>query len=285
MFAVNLNDAGPVVVGTVHRTFARPVVKEKRMKEENILTLRLRLTRGKMAVLLAAFFVCLRPGFLGSESLVLTTFYPAPFAGYAHLVVLKEATLARDPDPVYNKSYVRIGGGKERERSYSFVSKDTVIKLEVFGGTISVRDNNVKWGTGEGATAASEAALVPDGGGSIKLGGKGGVPYIQFVTAEKQYSAKLGLDQAGGKLKLEGDLSISGGITGPLLQSGVRVKFCEAAPFATLPSAATACQSKPGTNFIGFMLTNSFVPGYFNGTKVFAAATGGGQALCCKISY
>jgi len=66
------------------------------MDNEKIITLQLQLTRRKALLLLTAFFLCWRPGFLGSESLTLTTYYPAPYGGYASLLTTGQTILARD---------------------------------------------------------------------------------------------------------------------------------------------------------------------------------------------
>ena len=56
------------------------------MEVENCVTLRLRLTRVKLVLLFAGFFLCLHPRFLGSETMTLTTYYPAPYGAYSSLM-------------------------------------------------------------------------------------------------------------------------------------------------------------------------------------------------------
>ncbi len=66
------------------------------MDNEKIVTFQLQLTRRKAWLLLTAFFICWHPGFLGSETLTLTTYYPAPYGGYASLLTTGKTLLARD---------------------------------------------------------------------------------------------------------------------------------------------------------------------------------------------
>ncbi|MDA8242901.1 MAG: hypothetical protein M0025_02135 [Elusimicrobia bacterium] len=58
---------------------------------------RLGLSHRKTAVgLLAWLFVCWHPGFIGSETLTLTTYYPAPYGGYVSILTTSQTILARD---------------------------------------------------------------------------------------------------------------------------------------------------------------------------------------------
>ncbi len=66
------------------------------MDSEKIITFQLQLTRRKAWLLLTVFFICWRPGFLGSETLTLTTYYPAPYGGYASLLTTGKTLLARN---------------------------------------------------------------------------------------------------------------------------------------------------------------------------------------------
>ena len=79
------------------------------MDSENIVTLQLQLTRRKAWLLLTAFFLCWHPGFLGSETLTLTTYYPAPFGGYVSLLTTGRTLLARDTLAATPNSMVGIG--------------------------------------------------------------------------------------------------------------------------------------------------------------------------------
>ena len=71
------------------------------MENTNTIVLELRLTRRKALVLLTLFFLAWRPGLLGSETLVMTTYYPAPYGGYARLLTTGKTILARDNQTVF----------------------------------------------------------------------------------------------------------------------------------------------------------------------------------------
>ncbi|OGR39099.1 MAG: hypothetical protein A2X29_10340 [Elusimicrobia bacterium GWA2_64_40] len=65
------------------------------MKTKEI-TLKLKFNRHQAAALLAVFFLAWHPAFLGSETLTLTTYYPAPYGGYVSLLTTQQTLLARD---------------------------------------------------------------------------------------------------------------------------------------------------------------------------------------------
>ncbi len=69
--------------------------------------LNINLTFGRKSVflLLVLFFLCWRPGFIGSENLTLTTYYPAPYGGYVSILTTGQTQLAR------NAGSVLIGTG------------------------------------------------------------------------------------------------------------------------------------------------------------------------------
>jgi len=165
------------------------------MENKNVLTLRLRLTGRKALFILTVFFLAWRPGFLGSETLTLTTYYPAPYGGYAALLTTGQTMMARDGGVA---SYMRVGAGYNGAGS----RRDATIKLEVGDGSISTSDM-VQWGVGRGA-------LTPNQGGSIELGGSGGSPHVDFSQSMAQdYSARLWLAQAG-RLEVKGHFSLTG---------------------------------------------------------------------------
>ncbi|MFA6434583.1 MAG: hypothetical protein WCW52_07805 [Elusimicrobiales bacterium] len=56
------------------------------MENEKVVTLRLHLTRRAALYILTVFLLCWNPGFLGSETLTMTTYYPAPYGGYIALL-------------------------------------------------------------------------------------------------------------------------------------------------------------------------------------------------------
>lgn len=63
-----------------------------------------KLTKERVFVLLSLVFLTWRPAFVGSETLQLTTYYPAPYGGYVSILTTGQTILARD------SSAVGIGG-------------------------------------------------------------------------------------------------------------------------------------------------------------------------------
>jgi hypothetical protein len=229
------------------------------MENENIITLDLRLTRKKAFLILTVFFLGWHPGLLGSETLVMTTFYPAPYGGYAALLSTGQTMLARD------LSYVMIGSGYNGTNA----PRDAAVKLEVGGGSISA-SQGLKWGT-------DGAALNNIQGGSIELGGPGGgTPYVNFNAG----AAGLRMTQPG-LLSVVGDLSVT----------GTYKDICLAVSYASLAATCPVgynLMSRYGDGVPrvnGFLPQNSFaysvVPA--PGTWVHIGQDWAGTMICCKI--
>lgn len=223
------------------------------METVHKITIELSLTRRKVLVLLALFFLCWRPGSLGSETLTMTTYYPAPYGGYARLLTTDQALLARDTG--------NVGIGMNSPTSKLHVSGD-------------IRTNTqVLWGT-------SRARLTADQGGSIELGGTG-TPYIDFSQNTWQdYSARLWLAQAG-RLQVVGDLSITG-----TLRDLCRVQ----AGYPGSPYRAVAYYPTPPTLSNGgivrrYALRNSASDLHVSSNWAMFNAAGptGGNVLWCKF--
>lgn len=66
------------------------------METARNITIELKLTRERVFLCLVFLFLTWRPGFLGSETLTLTTYYPAPYGGYVSLLTTGNTYLARD---------------------------------------------------------------------------------------------------------------------------------------------------------------------------------------------
>ncbi|OGR52803.1 MAG: hypothetical protein A2049_06780 [Elusimicrobia bacterium GWA2_62_23] len=70
------------------------------MTNEKIVVLQVRFTRTRALMALALFFLCWHPKPLGSETLQLTTYYPAPYGGYVSILTTGNTYLARDSGTV-----------------------------------------------------------------------------------------------------------------------------------------------------------------------------------------
>ena len=66
------------------------------MENEKVVVLQLRLTQKRCLFALTLAFLCFHPRPLGSETLTLTTYYPAPYGGYVGLLSTQQTLLARD---------------------------------------------------------------------------------------------------------------------------------------------------------------------------------------------
>ncbi len=235
------------------------------MENENILTLRLRLTRRKALFILTAFFLAWHPGFLGSETLTLTTYYPAPYGGYAALLTTGQTLLARDGGVA---NYINVGAGYNGTGN----RRDATVKLEVGDGAIST-SAGMRWGVGRGA-------LTADQGGSIELGGSGGFPHVDFSQNMAQdYSARLWLAQAG-RLEAVGDFSL----TGVIQDACSRVAYT-----ASCPADSDGVVRK---QMVGFLPDSSgYVSGFLYkngaagvGTYVSMPYTRSGVKVCCRFN-
>lgn len=140
------------------------------MENEKIITFQLQLTRRKAWLLLTAFFICWHPGFLGSETLTLTTYYPAPYGGYATLLTTGRTLLARDGNTV------EMGGSAP-----ALASARLLVQGGGIGGTYGLIPGYANWagyGTGAGGAgiynsnqAAYQSLMLvgnSSGGGGIR---------------------------------------------------------------------------------------------------------------------
>ncbi|MBI4655470.1 MAG: hypothetical protein HY746_01860 [Elusimicrobia bacterium] len=140
------------------------------------LTIEFKFFRKSVFGLMVLFFITGHPRILGSETLQLTTYYPAPYGGYARLLTTDNTYLARDGG--------NVGIGTQSPSQ----------KLDVSGNARVT--GQVQWG-------GSRGTLRTDQGASIELGGSG-TPYIDFSNkASGDYDMRLML---GGddRLRVEG---------------------------------------------------------------------------------
>jgi len=167
------------------------------------------LNRRGALLLLSAFFICWHPGFIGSETLNLTTYYPAPYGGYVSILTTGDTKLSRDT------GRLAVGNITPTE------------KLHVAGN--SKISGTVAWGTSRGL-------LKTDQGASIELGGTG-TPYIDFSrTSGEDYSNRIIL-AAANRLDVSYDLNVGRDlrvlrdlrVTRDLYVTGKLKNMCEAA--------------------------------------------------------
>jgi hypothetical protein len=242
--------------------------------ENGKLNINLSLSRRGALLLLSAFFVCWHPGFIGSETLTLTTYYPAPYGGYVSILTTGSTLLARDAGNVgvgvavpAQKFQVNATGGN----SFMVTSGGNVgIGLSAAPTQKLDVNGNVKWGTSRGL-------LSNDQGASIELGGSG-TPFIDFsLNTTQDYSARIILESAG-RLQIVGDLSITGKI----------LNLCHKRSYNVGSSAACdGGYSVVGFHGDGVARVTGFLPlGATTssvGTFIVLGEDWGGTMVCCKF--
>lgn len=66
------------------------------METTREIVVRFSFSRRQALLAIVAFFIAWHPGFIGSETLTLTTYYPAPYGGYVNLLTTGQTLLARN---------------------------------------------------------------------------------------------------------------------------------------------------------------------------------------------
>lgn len=228
-------------------------------KEFNI---KLSVDKRRAIFLLAAFFLCWHPGFIGSETLQLTTYYPAPYGGYVSILTTGNTLLSRDSG--------RVGVGLASPTE----------KFHVNGNAKA--SGTIAWGTRRGM-------LTADQGASIELGGTG-TPYIDFSqTASQDYSARIILNSAN-RLAVYSDLEVTRDmyVDRDLYVSGYIRGFCSRRSYSV--GSTSYCPS--GNQLIGFLgdgvaRVSGFLPRTATtsgtGTYVVLGEDWGGTMVCCRI--
>lgn len=224
----------------------------------------IRIAFGRRAVLaaLTALFVFWHPGFIGSETLQMTTYYPAPYGGYVSILTTDNTTLAR------NAGRLAVGLGNPTEKMHVFGNSITSGN-ETIGGNSTVT-GTVRWGN-------AGSMLNADQGGAIELGAWG-TPYIDFKNNSAQdFSARIILSQPG-RLQVNGDLEVTGSL----------VNTCYRVGYGT--GGWTPCPAN--TRVVGFLgdgvaRVSGFLPAGQTtssvGTFIILGEDWGGTMVCCKF--
>ena len=225
------------------------------MENENIITLQLQLTRRKAFLLLTFFFLCWHPRFLGSETMTLTTYYPAPYGGYASILTTGQTLLARDSG--------RVGIG----------TASPTQKLDVQGGNISTSGELLaNSGSGRIYYTAGE-------GETIRLAGNNGL-YMHMENlngAFRLINNPWTLDIFN--VNQTGDVRVQGSITN--LCSTVQYQMTgNLAPWPCPAGTRAIAYYGDGVARVTGILTNSSQPA---GVRIGLGEDWNGWELCCKI--
>ncbi len=160
------------------------------METTQKITLEISFTRRKALALLTLFFLCWRPASLGSETLTMTTYYPAPYGGYARILTTNQTILARD------SGNVGIG------------TNAPVVKLDVRGG-LDVRDGDIRMDGGR--TISSTGRMHVTGGELLYLLNASGVIVGREWGGTGNLQVQGNLDMPGNGAWITGNnLNISG---------------------------------------------------------------------------
>jgi hypothetical protein len=223
------------------------------VKEINIHIPVPRIGRRGLLLLLTLFFLCWHPGFIGSETLTLTTYYPAPYGGYVSILTTGQTILARDSGSVGIRN----------------ANPNPAYALDVNGA--------IEW---------SGSQLNTDQNGSIELGQNGGgTPFIDFhYGGGGDYNVRL-INYANQWMGLYGNLYLANNgstITGNNMTiSGL----CQTVGMGS--GGWTYCPA--GENLVNVNYTSSInalaCVGVYNGYCVAGntAVPAAGTMLCCRI--
>ena len=223
--------------------------------ETRELNIRITLDRRSVFLLLVLFFISWHPGSIGSETLTLTTYYPAPYGGYARLLTTGDTILAR------NSGGVGIGNP-----AMPLVDKLTV---QASGTAISAIDGGVR-------TRFFSSASTPSG-----YVGTSSAHAFRLRTAD----ADRVVITAGGDLQIlnGGDITMTTG--------GYINGLCYLRGYG--PSSVTLCD--PGDRLFGhypdgikriygFLPANAWSMQSGVGTYVSMGHDWGGILLCCRMN-
>lgn len=125
------------------------------MENSDTINISLAISRRTALFILAALFLTWRPGYLGSETLTLTTYYPAPYGGYAGLLTTGGTAGA----PV-NTLLVRDAG------NVGIGTANPTGKLDIAGGGIEMDDGALIHSRGSLNTSGTGTFTMSYGGGA-----------------------------------------------------------------------------------------------------------------------
>lgn len=274
--------------------------------EAKELNIRISITRRGALGLLSLFFLCWHPGFIGSESLQLTTYYPAPYGGYVSLLA-SGGTNAAPANTLLVRDAGRLGIGTAGNAPTSKVDIRIPVGLGVdgvqitddnqapdtrsyatFGITRSAGAGNLSyigmtkagtfpWGMGVAGTNDLIMGLANAGNRSINA------PMFRLSTAGNV--AIGGAIEGNKRLRVEGDMRV----TGDLYVDGMIMNLCSRQPYSD--SGTTPCPLA-GQRVIGFLgdgvpRISGFLPANSTtsgvGRYIVLGEDWGGTMICCKL--
>jgi len=259
------------------------------MNTTNELNIRISLNRKTTLPLLVLFFLCWHPGFIGSESLTLTTYYPAPYGGYVNMLTTNNAILARDggsvgigtPNPT-QKLHV-VGGNAQIDGD----TQTNRIKFKGVGGNSGVAGDYYSIYQEAGAWSNPYPDLRIQYHTGISYDAYQGYGGHRFYTGYDGSGNPYGLQmQITNGVDVYGDLRV----TGDLTVTGVIKNICSDVGYGV--GGVVSCPG--GTRVVGFKgdgaaRVTGFLPGGNTtsawGTYVILGGDWGGTMTCCKFGF
>jgi hypothetical protein len=228
------------------------------MENEKVVVLQIKLTRNRCLLLLALAFLCYHPHLAGSETLTLTTYYPAPYGGYVSLLTTDKTILARD------NGSVALGAGGAG--ALTMTGNGQPVKLDMRGGGIEM-----------------------DGGLTIHSRGRMHIAGEELLYLLNKNGVIVGQEWGGnGNLTVEGseiigsDLTVGGTINGLCVKQAYTKTGNQSCPTAGQIVVAHWGDNLPTNQIIGFLPRG---PGdIVNGTFIGLGEDYGGTMLCCKFN-
>ena len=184
------------------------------MQNEKIVVLQIRLSRKNCLFALALAFLCFHPRPLGSETLTMTTYYPAPYGGYVALLTTggtagnpANTLLARDA------GMVGIGLGMTKPGVKLDVASGPGYNDRIVGRFTSLgSDARLALRSKTGTWSITSGGMMGAGGFSV-IHEESGVPLLAiqpFTNAGMEKSGYVGIGTVSPSAKLEvnGDIKV-----------------------------------------------------------------------------
>ena len=228
--------------------------------------------------LLAGLFICWHPGFLGSETLTLTTYYPAPYGGYVSILT----TGGTNASPantflVRDVANARVGIGTNNPTNKVHINGPGNVSVDLnVNGRMQTGDGNGNGGVWLNNDASGFVGNVGGGIGFWTNGAGWNAMYID------KGSGNVGLGTTGPteKLHVQGNIYVSGELRGP---------FCTTVNYALnggggcpggyriMAVYGSGVCASGGSTFLGGNLGdgNRWVQNYVSGCS--------GSMLCCRV--
>jgi hypothetical protein len=257
------------------------------METTQDLKVRFRITRTRATVLLVFLFVLWHPGFIGSETLTLTTYYPAPYGGYVSILTTNQTVLARDA------GNVGIGTNAPTNKLQVNGTGDTAVDLAV-NGRIMTGDGNNDGGV---YLSSSKDGFVGNSGGTIGFLTSSG---WALQVLKSNGNVGIGTATPARKLDVNGDVNVGtdlyvqgnetlvGAASNLTFSGGYISGLCQSVAYSfggnqSCPrdSYVVGAYGDGGARYIGFLPTSVTTSGV--GNYIVIGEDWGGTMICCRI--